>query len=383
MQTSGSLKKYNGCPVEVFRQRGVDGQTVRESRGTRTLRQHIVAGNLSDDEALHAARIFEAQDTLLRSDIVDYKLSQAKIKAQRLFSNPDFQRTIEELRVSLRLTPCLPGEDVPFEDLHDPDAVLKRYIWSGDPSPEQWEWLQYYLWAKVYAPFGLDPLHDCGLLVVALCFDHKGEILGRDWEKVQWTAAKRLSPGLTVVKQWDQSHRWVGAHLALAFLADRLAQCGDDLESLPAPIQTWVNFAFEICEHLAVDPLDAPNAIAKNEGYPEGPPLSSMPELLVRVPPGTRHQDWERMWPQVALRQTELGEAPPRNGESEEFERDLELARLYEELQNYDDVIKAYHRVHPEENLITPGMPIPDDVREKVRKAVLRTNERTRSGQRK
>lgn len=315
--------------------------------------------------------------------------NRALEKAKRLSVNHDFQAALDSFRRRWGITVRLP-EELQSWRWRSPDEVISTVVFHHDPatkehpSSEQWSQLEEEL-QELGAPFDLQWRFDQGLIIAAVCFGLTPEIILEKWHLLERLAAFGL-PYATITTRHGDLERTLALTAAMAFLTRALEKVGVHLESLPEQIQDIAKHALSTCDSWSIDPLlQAPAFIDAIKGRPQDEPTSE-PQLYIQVFPETTKADIDRIWPLVAFRQIRmLGRKtrPRQLREWRNYQIDVELARLYGILGDYNKVIDEYDKLRPGELGIersSTGRYIPDPAtNELVRQRVNRYIQATRS----
>lgn len=312
------------------------------------------------------------------------KRRRALIRAQHLSVHPAFQTAVEALRQDWQIEPRLPEASLPLPQ-RIPDSILRHYAQHRLASDADWTKLRLDIHHRLLTPFGLHPDDNFGLAVAAVCFDLSPTNVIHHWDTMAYTAAKEIAPGARLIQFEDRSRKLAGAFLTIAYLARRLIDRDTETLRVPRVIHDWVRYVRSWCRSLTAhgmpcSPEEAAIAAVHGEAFPTTQEPS---RLFIEITRNTTKRDLQRMWPQIEAQQVALygTQKPQQAGPWESYARDVELTALYDQYQNYADVVQEYDRRHAEARLQTmPGYPAADtNANELVRKAVQRTKRRGRT----
>jgi hypothetical protein len=320
-------------------------------------------------------------ENMLQSGIAEYKIAKTYERAKLLSVNLGFQQAIHEFRERWNMEPFSPS-NYPSPSTWS-ESIIRSAGLASTNQDKLYEKLDSEMKVKLCDPFGLELIHDRGLLLVAICFGLTPENILNHWDKLELTAVIDTSPGVTLFVDNSALHTrealmdW----LLTIYLARQLGKMGFNLGVLPESLKTRLTRILEklVVNSKSVDPDKIPQIVEMLESKAQLH-TGDDHQLSIRIGADTTLADVQRTWPQVERRQLEIfgPEKPRRRKAWKTYERDIEFQRLYDELDDYGEVVREYDRRHPDTRLVSDNnyTKIRDDVLDLVRQAVKRTRDR-------
>lgn len=284
--------------------------------------------------------------------------------AKRLSVNSRFQDDVRRLREQWHIS--VPDDTLPSFDLEEAVRSYWQNLNAQDISKLKHEM------RSLLARYGLDQLRHWGLALGAVFFGITFNNVRDHWDKLESLAIK----GAPRLLQTDDLMRPDRERLALLAVIKWLwlyITQKDRSLKFPEPLYRIID--------EAVFMENGPEVWGDLEKVGEyvqrtlsGEPV---PVLLIPVNEYTSLEDVKRTWPLIEQCRTAFMHGSLRErGEWTTYARDVELMMLLDECANYDDAIREYHRLHPNEKLIVDGI-ITFDIQDLVRQAVHRARERS------
>lgn len=279
-------------------------------------------------ELLESGLVEPADETWIKhqQSIIETKLHRAKQKAQALSTNEEFVKKVKALRVEWNITPSLP-EVLPGEDPEEklsPENILQKWAFSdSNASSQKRQMLMDDLETELCKPFDLNWFHDFGIIVGAVCFGLTRENILEHWDRISFTLAKEVSPGVTIEVRTKMSGDRLMSALAVTALLHLLEEHGISRQVLPVSIQEAIKYVQDLPRQT--------------------------PQLLLHIEPNTSRNDVVRTWPQVQGYQQDLWGMPKsKTREWREYERDTAIGILVNKREmSLDEAYDAWLNDNP------------------------------------
>jgi hypothetical protein len=269
--------------------------------------------------------MLEVEKKLQDSDIDKRKLHKAKEKAKILSSNKTFVDKVKALRARWNIHPHLP-ETGPGGPILVPENILQAWVFGeSKPSEQEWQRLREELHTELCEPFDLDWFQDEGIIVGAVCFGLTRENIIDQWDRISFTLAIYISPGVTIEVRTAESPGRSYPPMVVTYLLDLLKQYGISEKDLPADIQQRIEYVLK---------------------------LPSQPsQLLLYIDPTTTHEDVDKTWPQVEWYKKDLwGEKGTDKREWRTYERTTFIwLKVKQNKVTYDAAYNEWLKMHPDE----------------------------------
>jgi hypothetical protein len=336
------------------------------------LSAYSIAG---EQGAIHILRNWNKAVPLLRDRIKVEETAHKRLegllleKAKLLAVNHRYQASLTELRQRWGVEE---GAAMGVNQIQSKtvDDILVELLFKGRAvEPRQIYRLKGELKRELSDPFYfLDWREHQNLIIASFCFGLKpDDLMGeRDGWVLIWLVAKQGLLQNEVVVQISDDEKMAGALLTISYLSRLLQaistpdgtslQTGQKQYDLPKPIGEWVKQAAALINDLGIDlsdPTQIPDVIDKIQGRPTHP-LMGEPRLYLRVDRATKIENLKILFPRLRFEQIRLwGDSRKENRQWREFERDVELFRLYEQYKTPQEAIRQYAQRHQDQREFT------------------------------
>jgi hypothetical protein len=298
--------------------------------------------------------------------------------AKHLSVNDLFNNLVAGLRVNWEINIGWPF-DTNSDMFLTVDDLIIACAFSAKPTEREWSKLRNDL-EDLCRKCDLRWPEDYPLVVIAVCCGLSPDVLG-NWEHVEpiLERSNGMHDNLIVTKGTDALIASMG--ITIAYLGSLLAETGYEQKDVPNSIKSWISFATSICNEIPLSPRAAPEILELMHGLPDDIPRAE-PQLYLRISPETTKEDIDRIYPELERAKRALYGKPRRQFRIwKNFERDMELYKLYLELDNYAEAIREYDRRNPHNRLRNDGdVPkIRNDILDLARQIVKRCRDHQRA----